>query len=178
MRNLANFALFQLAWFAVVSTAAEGRMWIGPAVVAVTLAVHFRWVARPGERADEAIYVIAVGLAGLAADTGLGLLGATAYPTSAEAWPWVAVPPWIVSLWVLFATLPRHSMAWLHGRPLLGAAFGALGGPLSYLAGTRFGAVAVGDSSLLTWGALALEYAVAMPLLLAFAERRSGPDAT
>ena len=44
-----------------------------------------------------------------------------------------------------------------------------MGGPLSYFAGTRMGAVAIGESSTLTWSALAAEYAVVTPLLLALA---------
>jgi hypothetical protein len=174
-RSLLNFALFQLVWFAAVKGAASGAMWLGPAAVVGFLALHLALVPAGAERGRELGYVLAVGLVGSLADSILHVLGATAYPTSHEAWPFLVVPPWIVSLWLAFAMLPRFSLAWLAGRPALGFLLGALGGPLSYLAGTRLGAVGVGESALLTWGALAVEYALVTPLLLHFAPGARDP---
>ena len=172
MKNVANFVLFQAAWFACVSAAAQGFMWLGPLVVLVVVTLHLLLIAERTERRWELGYILVVGLVGMLADTGLGLLGATRYPTSEGVWLLALAPPWITSLWVLFATLPHHSLAWLRERPRLTVVLGAVGGPLSYLAGTRLGAVAVGDQPLLTWGALAIEYAVVTPLLLRLARRR------
>jgi len=172
MKNLANFVLFQVAWFACVSAAAHGYMWLGPLVVLVAVTLHLLVIADPEERRWELGYILVVGLVGMLADTGLGLLGATRYPSSEAVWSLALAPPWITALWVLFATLPHHSLAWLRGRPRLAVVLGAVGGPLSYLGGTRLGAVAVGDQPLLTWGALAIEYAVVTPLLLGLCRRR------
>ena len=144
-------------------------MWLGPLAVLAVVTLHLFFVVRPTERRWELGYILVVGLVGMLADTGLGVVGATRYPTSEAVWSLALVPPWITGLWVLFATLPHHSLDWLRGRPLLAAGLGALGGPLSYLAGTRFGAVAVGDEPLLTLGALAIEYALVTPLLLRLA---------
>jgi hypothetical protein len=166
VRNLANFVLFQIGWFACVCGAAEGSLWSGPLVVLLVIAVHLKFVARPANRCRELQYILAVGLFGLLADTGLSILGATRYPSSASTWATVIAPPWITALWLLFATLPHHSLRWLAGRPWLAILFGAIGGPLSYLAGSRLGAVGIGEPPLLTWGALAVEYGIAMPLLL------------
>ena len=169
MRNLANFLLFQVAWFACVGGAAEGDMWRGPLATLLVLGLHLAFVTRPGDRVREALFVLVVGVAGFALDSGLHALGLLAYPTSAEAWPHGAVPPWITALWVLFATLPHHSLGWLGGRPRLAFLLGAIGGPLSFLAGTRLGAVGVGTPPLGTWAALTVEYALVTPLLLRFA---------
>lgn len=169
MKNVANFILFQAGWFACVSAAAQGRMWLGPLAVLAVVTVHLFLIARPTERRWELRYILVVGLVGMLADTGLGLLGAMRYPTSEAVWSLALVPPWITALWVLFATLPHHSLGWLRTRPYLAAGLGALGGPLSYLAGTRLGAVAAGDQPLLTWGALSIEYALVTPLLLRLA---------
>jgi hypothetical protein len=165
VKNLTNFLLFQVGWFACVKGAERGDMWIGPLVVGAIVAVHLRFVAQPSGRRRELAFVVLVAVVGLVADTGLRALGATSYPTSME-WGHAVVPPWIIALWALFATLPFHSMRWLARRPLMAIALGAVGGPLSYLSGVRIGAVGVGDDPLLTWSAISVEYAVATPLLL------------
>lgn len=169
MKNLANFVLFQGFWFVAVAGAADGILWAGPVGVLVFLVVHLAMVQPATERVRELRYLFLAGVVGFALDSGLAAIGATAYPTSAEGWPHPVAPPWIVSLWVAFAMLPRFSLGWLRGRPALAFAFGAIGGPFSYFAGTRFGSVAVGESALLTYGALAVEYALVTPLLLHFA---------
>jgi hypothetical protein len=168
VRKLANFALFQGAWYASVEGAARGWIWFGPLCVALLLAVHALGL---GLRWRELRYVALVGACGTLADSALGLLGATAYPSSQAAWPYPFAPPWISGLWIAFATLPRLSMAWLAPHPWWSALFGALGGPLSYYAGVRIGAVGVAEPPLYGYGVLALEYALATPLLLRLAPR-------
>lgn len=175
MRNLVNFVLFQVGWFACVLPAAEGRMWLGPLAVAAIVALHLGFVSREGERARELRYVLLVGLLGLVLDTGLRAVGAIRYPTSEAVWSSALAPPWITALWVLFATLPFHSLQWLKGRTALAVGLGAVGGPLSFLAGSRSGAVGFATEPALTWICLAVEYAVVTPWLLHFApDRRRG----
>jgi hypothetical protein len=163
VRKLANFILFHVGWIAAVEGAASGLPWLGPAVFAVVIAVHLALVDRRGAELG-AIAVVA--LSGTLADSGMKVIGATVYAVPIEGWPAWLVPPWITALWAGLATLPRFSIAWLRGRPALAALFGAIGGPLSYLFGTRFGAVAVGSEAAVTWVALTVEYAVALPLVL------------
>jgi len=169
VKQLANFLLFQVAWFVAVDAAARGALWTGLAAMAVVVAVHLAWVS---DRARELRFLLLAGLFGTLADTALAGIGATAYPSSRAAWPVALVPPWISALWIGFATLPRFSLAWLVRRPWLAAILGAVGGPLSYLAGARLGAVSVSPEPLLTWVALAAEYALATPLLLRLAPTR------
>jgi hypothetical protein len=170
LRNVANFVLFQAGWFAAVAGAAQGRIWIGPAVMALVIAVHIAFVP---DRVRELGYLLFIGLLGTLADTALATLGVIGYPSSNAAWPSTIPPPWISALWIGFATLPRYPLAWLANRTWLAIAFGAAGGPLSYLAGVRMGAVAVGAEPRLTWCALAVEYAIATPMLLRLAPRHS-----
>ena len=169
MKKFANFALFQAGWFACLVTAARGHMWLGPIAVAAIIALHLRYITERGERRAELIYILAVGALGALLDSVLGAIGATSYPTSEAAWGLAIVPPWITALWLLFATLPHHSMAWLRRRPLLSVVAGAVGGPLSYLAGSHFDAVGMSETPMLTWAALAVEYAIVMPLLMSLA---------
>jgi hypothetical protein len=57
-------------------------------------------------------------------------------------------------------------MSWLADRYLVGAVFGAVGGPLAYLAGVRLGAAILGPSQTAALIVVAIEWALAMPLLL------------
>ena len=111
--------------------------------------------------------MLSVALAGSLADSGLWALGVIDYPAHTTAWSAQLVPPWICALWLAVGMLPRFSLGWLRGRPLLAAVLGAAGGPLSFLAGEKMGVVS--STSSLTWIGLAVEYALVMPLLLRLA---------
>jgi hypothetical protein len=160
MKSLLNAAVFNAVWLAAVGGAARGWIWSGPAAAALAVVLQLALV--PGRR-RELGYILHVGLVGSVADTGLHALGVTSYPTSSAAWPYLIVPPWIAALWVTFATLPRFSLAWLRRRPVVAVVFGAVGGSLSYWTGMRLGAVAASDP-LWSFGVLAVEYAISMPL--------------
>ena len=160
MRSLLQFVVFQAFWFAAVLGAARGQVWLG-ALALVPYLVWMLW--RERERAQLAARWLAAGALGSLADCGLAALGLLAYPTTPAAWPAWLVPPFIASLWIAFATLPHVSLAWLAPRPSLAV---ALGGPSSFAAGVRAGAVGYGESILSTNLALAIEYAIATPLLL------------
>jgi|GEM_PF-383116 len=168
MRKLLNFALFQSAWFVAVKAAANGNVWLGAIAIAVVVLVHLALI---GDRARELRYLVVVGLFGTVVDTVLSNAGVMSYPTSIAAWSSWIVPPWVIALWVGFATLPRLSLAWLSDRPLLAAGLGAIGGPLSFLGGVGMGAIAPRPESIATWIVLALEYAIATPLLMWLAPR-------
>ena len=142
LRGLAWFALFQAAWFACVLGAAHGRS--GWGVLAVAAVVALTWAAS-NARGDELRLTALALLMGLVWDTALLQLGLLAYASPGPL-PALA-PPWILALWALFATLLRGPLTWLQGRPLLAAALGAAGGPLSYLAAVRLGAGAFPDDA-------------------------------
>lgn len=170
MKSLVNYLLFQACWFAAVEDGTEGYLWLAPTVIGLAVLVHLSMVR---ERC-EASYLLAVGALGTAMDSGLLALGLTDYTTFPAGWPPGLVPPWITMIWVAFATLPRFSLGWLAGRPRLAALFGALGGPLSYFAGVKYGAVETSSEPLWTYAALSVQYAVAMPLMMRFAPGARG----
>jgi hypothetical protein len=100
------------------------------------------------DRAREATLVLTVGLFGFAVDTLQASAGLYAF-TGTSVLPWVC-PPWMVALWMLFATTLNSSMAWLAGRRRLAAVLGAVCGPLSYAAGARLGAIELHRSALVS----------------------------
>jgi hypothetical protein len=57
-------------------------------------------------------------------------------------------PPWMLALWLAFATTFRSSLAWLIAKPQWCALFGALGGPIAYVAGAKLGAISIPNYSL------------------------------
>ncbi len=167
-RLISNFVAFQLGWFGCVLGAANGTPAIGPVIVLAAAGLHLRLAARP---VREAALLLAAAAIGLVFDSALVRAGWLSYPNGI-LWAGTA-PYWIIALWVAFATTLNVSLRWLRGRPWIAAAFGAVGGPLSYLAGARLGAVEILDQQAAV-AALALGWAAITPLLVALARRLDG----
>jgi len=159
VKLLVNFMAFQLGWFSCVLAAAQGIPWLGPIVVAAVVVLHLRLSRKPS--AELKLIAFAM-LLGLVTDSLLLASGWLDY--SAGFWLTSFAPFWIVSMWALFATTLNESMCWLHGRPVLAALMGAVGGPLSYLAGERLGAMTL-NQPVQAIAALAVAWSLAMPLL-------------
>ena len=134
----ANFAAFQLAWLVAVWGASAGLWWLGPVAVAAWVSAYSIW--QKCVRA-EAMLWLGAGLLGAMTDSLLVWSGAMAFPESAG--PAFPTTPWMVALWINFAAALRHCMGWLCGRFVLATVFGAIGGPLAYLAGSKFGALEI-----------------------------------
>lgn len=81
------------------------------------------------------------------------------------------IPLWLAVLWIGLATLPHHSLAWMKNRPLLSALFGAVGGPLAYLAGVRFDAAMFNLPTSLSLSILAVIWAVLWPAVMYAAQK-------
>lgn len=134
-RKLVNVVLFQIAWFAAVLGAARGMLWLGPIVMIPILAIH---MALQQNRQGEMKLLLAAGVLGFLFDT-IFVAGGVFTPLQ-HLFPRPFSPPWMVCLWLNFAATLNVSMAWLSGRYLLAAAFGAIGGPLAYYSGAGLGA--------------------------------------
>jgi hypothetical protein len=165
MRRLLNFAMFYVGWFACVAGAGHGQLWLGPAVVAVCLMGHLLLTR---DRVREATLVLAIGVLGFAVDTLQASVGLYTF-TATSFLPWVC-PPWMVALWMLFATTLNGSMAWLAGRHRLAAVLGAVFGPLSYAAGARLGAIELHPNTLVSLAGIGVVWGLAMPILLVIRE--------
>lgn len=134
--KLVNFALFQAAWFACVLGAGSGNVVLGTAVAVALLGVHFVWCTRD-RRADARLIAVAVSF-GAVADSLLLAFDRVEYVAPLTS---TFAPAWILTLWAWFAATQLHSMTWLQARPLAAVVLGVVGGPLSYLAGERMGAL-------------------------------------
>jgi hypothetical protein len=165
---LINFAAFQLGWFACVLGAANDRPWAGTLVVLAVIAIHLLIARRPSL---ELRLVLSAMVVGLVADSLLLASAWVSYP-SGSLLPGLA-PYWIIAMWALFATTLNVSMRWLRNGLPLAMLLGAVGGPLSYLAGAKLGAMQLVQPAL-ALSALALIWAFALPLLTLLAGRMDG----
>jgi hypothetical protein len=167
-RELAlNIILFQVVWFACILGAAHGYAWLGIAATAAVVAFHAARAAHPA--AELKLIGLAVAM-GVVLDSVPPALGLVEYPGNAIA-PFA--PAWILALWANFAMTLNVSLSWLKRRLLLAAVLGAIAGPLSYYGGVKLGALLFSRPE---WAlaAIALEWAVAMPLLALLARRYDG----
>jgi hypothetical protein len=158
-----NLAVLNVGWFACVLGDSYGMPLLGPAVVAVLLALHLGVIA-PETRLREVAILLLAGLVGYTGDSALVLAGAIGFDPGSG--PGVPTKLWMVALWMNFATAFNSALYWLAGRPLLASLLGALGGPMAYLAGVKLGALAFPGGTVWALALIAVEWAVAMPLLL------------
>ncbi len=163
MLFLLNLAAFQIGWFSSVIGGAQQMPWLGPVIVFAAIGIHFYFAS---QWLREAMLILSCALIGAVFDSVLVASNWVEYPSGLISAS--LAPYWIVTMWMLFGTTLNVSMRWLRGRELVAAAFGLLGGPLSYLAGQKLGGISLVDE-LAALTALGLGWAVIMPLLLRLA---------
>lgn len=162
LRNLLNFALFQAGWFACVLCAAHSMPVAALAAACWVIGLNL-WLFSIHRMSDLRV-LVAVTLIGFCVDSihlRLGvfaLIGAPHFPHMC--------PMWLVALWAMLATTLRASLSWLSGRYGLAALLGAVAGPLSYLGGAKLGAAIMNSNRAFSMTALAVGWAVAMPILV------------
>jgi hypothetical protein len=162
---LINLSLFKAGWLASVFTAAASVPAAGAAVVAVVVAVH---LLRADDTRPEFELLLFAALLGLGWESLLVSLGLVQYSAGSPI-PGMA-PYWIVGMWVLFATTINFGMRWLHKNIAVAAIAGAIGGPLSFAAGAKVGAVSFPNPQL-SLLIIASGWALLLPLLVRFAAR-------
>ena len=162
---LLNLTLFKAGWLASVFAVAASIPFAGTAVIGIAVAVHLMRSAEP----QHEIRLLALAAAiGFAWESLLVYAGILQYGTNAALAS--IAPYWIVAMWVLFATTLNVGMRWLRKNLLVASVFGGLGGPLSFLAGEKAGAVSFSHTptALVVIG---LGWAVLLPLLVRYASR-------
>lgn len=165
---IVNIALFQAGWFGCVMAGAHGQAWLALIALTAVLAWHLLRAHQPQR---ELALVTFTALIGTVYET---LLAQTGWmrPTSGEILPGMAAY-WLICLWAIFATTLNVSLRWLRARLLAAAAFGAIGGPLAYYAGSRLGALELAAPGP-ALASIAIGWAVLTPALLLVARRLDG----
>lgn len=156
--NLFNVLLYQTIWFCCVL---GGNPW-SPAGLGL-ICLHF--VLSPRRRDDLRLLIILL-VVGSLLDGSLQLMGILEFSS-----PGLPIPLWLAVIWMGLALLVNHSLAWLQGRYLLCAVFGAIGGPLAYAGGVALGAADFGRGEVLGLAVLALVWSCFWPLVVYLAAR-------
>ena len=138
-------------------------------VALIAIGVHLTLVARPWR---ELYLVVLAGLLGAVLDSVLVALGWLSYPNGQLLAG--TAPHWIVAMWMGFATILNVSLGWLRGRYILAVMLGAAAAPLAYYAGAELGGVRISADPWLALGGVAVNWALAMPLLIYLASRYDG----
>jgi len=158
--RLLNYAAYQIGWLAAVGGAAVGWPIAGAGVALTLTAAH---VALARERDREARLVVAALLTGLVVER--ALIAAGTYRLLAGVPPGAWPPLWLLALWGQFATTWRYSLAAIFSRPWRAALFGAVGGPVAFVAGERVGAVVLWAPVIPTLSGLAVAWSLALAAL-------------
>ena len=81
-----------------------------------------------------------------------------------HGWSYSITPLWIIVLWMGFAITLNSSLSWLKKKIKLSALFGAIGGPLAYLAGEKLNAVTILSPNAII--VIAIGWSIITPLLI------------
>jgi hypothetical protein len=166
--QIANFVVFQSAWFAAVLGAAHQIPLWGTACVIAAIAWHLGVSARPAREAKL------IGLAcviGFAVESAIAMQRNVTYP-SGQPVAWLA-PYWMVALWGELAIALNVTMRWMKRRLWLASLLGAIAGPASFASGVKLGGAQFVHQTpaLIT---LACAWALLMPLLIWLSNRFDG----
>lgn len=158
--TILNFLLFQTGWFIAVYPASLGLVWFGPIFSLCWLYAHLG-IHRNTRYADLLI-VIFSSCIGFTLDSLMVLTNVFSFSDNAT----LGYPSsiWMVALWINLALTLNHSLGWLKEKLVLSSIFGAVGAPLAYYAGHKFGVIYFQNITI-SMLALSCMWACAMPLL-------------
>ncbi len=162
-----NYLSYYVGWLACVYGAAHGLSAVGVGVAGLLVLIHF---VLTHTLREEITMIIVIGALGTLVDSFQAASGLLVYQSRYASVPWLG-PIWITAIWVLFASTINWSFGWLKGRTWLAAVLGAIGGPVSYTAGERIGAVRFQHDYIVTMLALAAIWSLVLPAFFALAHR-------
>jgi hypothetical protein len=152
-KQLLNAVLFQIGWFACVL--GGSGLWL--LVAMGVLAVHLLWIS---SWKSETLLILCVTLIGTLLDSFLLACGVFAFDAGGPL-----IPLWLILLWAVLATTLRHCLAWTAKPWWLASLLGALGGPLSYYAGSQMAGVRLPLGLWITMVLLGVIWAALFPIL-------------
>jgi len=164
-----NFILFQLVWFACILGAAINETHTAVAFSLLIILFHF-YLAK--DKKNEIKILLIASIIGFLFD-GFLLKSELVLYTN-HGWSYSITPLWIIVLWMGFAITLNSSLNWLKKKIKLSALFGAIGGPLAYLAGEKLEAVTLMTPIALI--AIVIGWSLITPLLI-YISRRISLDA-
>jgi len=169
-KNITSALTFKLGWLACAFGAAWGYQLLGPAVVLLGFVFLYRQF---GMSYAHIGFACAVAVLGTLSDSILLSMGHFSFPlASGLPWPY---PFWMTSLWFNFGGLVLLALANLDGRYWLAALLGGVGGPMSYISGSKIGAVTLGVDQTVALLFIGLFWALVVPAIYFIKERMNLP---
>ncbi len=163
--SVTNYVAYQAGWFACVLGGASNRPWTGFLLAVTLVAAHFVWSPDRNRDGRRVALAIVVGIAVEAIQIAAGTYRFTS-GTVVAALP----PPWLLAMWAQMATTFQYSLRPIVSRPIVAASFGAIGGPIAFLAGERLGAVTLARP--LTPGLILLSVSWSLAMLIFWAAEK------
>ncbi len=124
-------------------------------VVLIWLVLHLRSCA---SRSAEGLFVLLVMVAGSVLDSALIYFGVFVFQSDS-----LFIPLWLVAIWLSFALTINGCLAFLRSSIRLQMVAGMVLAPLSYIAGSSFGAVEFGYSTPVTFVILSVLWTMLLP---------------
>lgn len=170
---LANFAFFQISWFACVLGGASNLAWYGVGIALLNLILQIYISKNRQLDIRLVLSALALGLIFDAIPLHMGWISFADMPYWSDA----LAPAWMLALWAMLATTLNVSLAWLKPKPVLSVLLGAISGPLAYLGGAKLGAMQIHDmrASMIY---LALGWGLALWSLFKLANGNKQPSVT
>ena len=162
---------YQVVWFLCIGLAARGY----PVYAAFVTILYGLWSLVGSRHVHTQLiwFSMSGALLGYIVDSALVLYGVISFPESAQLGG--PSPMWMVSLWFAFASFLGGPLLWLLKRPLFVVALGGIGGPLSYIGGSKSGAMHLMDSTLQAGLIIGLAWATVMTFASLWARGQSLP---
>tara|TARA_B100001142_G_C14313881_1_gene647679 strand:- start:924 stop:1448 length:525 start_codon:yes stop_codon:yes gene_type:complete len=167
MKNIYNIVGFQLSWWGCVLGVKFHLAYLGPILMAIFLISHLYLFV---SSRSEIKLIILFGFVGTLLDTSMFYGGILHYNGSYTTTTFIA-PLWITSMWCGFSATINHSLSWLKNRYFYSILLGAISGPLSYLAGVKFGAIEFSALPIIAISVVALFYGLTIPFMYWVNER-------
>ena len=161
MNKIFNIVGFQVSWWGCVLGVKSGMIYLGPFLMLAFLAVH---VILTMDNLSEIKLIILFGFFGTIIDTSMAYFGILIYNGTYFPDTYIA-PLWITAMWCGFSATVNHSLSWLHNRYVASAALGVISGPLSYLAGAKFGAIEFDAAPIIALVIISIYYGLTVPLM-------------
>ncbi|WP_095099896.1 DUF2878 domain-containing protein [Pseudomonas sp. Irchel 3A5] len=125
LKQIANTVLFQAGWFACVL--GGNSYWL--LIPIGVLLIHLLWISSWAAEGRLLLWITALGTV---LDSALMMLGVFDFGTQG-----VLIPLWLILLWAVLGTTLRHCLAWTAKPWWRASVLGAIGGPMSYYAGSQ-----------------------------------------
>ena len=163
MKLLINIILFKICWITCVYCAGQGKPFIGPAVVTLSVLFQFLYFKF---NTSWLLFLLFVGTLGSLYDSLACSWNIISFPNDP-----VFYPLWMSALWVNFASLLHFTLSWMQKKYFISIVFGFFGGPISYFTGKKLGAITLLEPTFLSLIVIACMWAIIMPILLKTSEK-------